>query len=91
MFLSAVVLRKFAVVFLDELVDSCSLLRHSGPEVKPRNLPSSEKRPAASEDDSEASETEDRPTPVGGQTGSKPNNKKRRKRKKKKKAAETAE
>lgn len=63
----------------------------SGPEVKPRNLPSSEKRPAASEEDCEASETEDRPTPVGGQTGSKPNNKKRRKRKKKKKGAETAE
>ncbi|XP_041859360.1 probable 28S rRNA (cytosine-C(5))-methyltransferase [Melanotaenia boesemani] len=49
-----------------------------------------EKRPAASEEESDASDTEDRLTPAAGQTNSAPSKKKRRKRKKKKKAA-TAE
>ncbi|XP_047467297.1 probable 28S rRNA (cytosine-C(5))-methyltransferase [Mugil cephalus] len=65
-------------------------------EDKPHSPPASEKRPAASEEESEGSETEDGPTPAEGQTDATPSKakKKKRKRRKKKKnatAATTAE
>lgn len=87
----------FFVALLEKYAEAGKLQQEpavqiSDSQVTPRSPPASEKRPAASSEESEASETEDKPTPAAGQTESTPGKKKRRKRKKKKKkAAATAE
>ncbi|XP_051281038.1 probable 28S rRNA (cytosine-C(5))-methyltransferase [Dicentrarchus labrax] len=60
-------------------------------ESTPRSPSTGEKRPAGSEEESEASEMEDKPTPAAGQDDSTPGKKRKRKRKKKKKKAATVE
>ncbi|KAM4562107.1 28S rRNA (cytosine-C(5))-methyltransferase [Odontesthes bonariensis] len=59
-------------------------------QATPPTPPVPERKPAASEEESDASDTEDRPTPAAGQTDGAPSKKKKRKRKKKKAAAARA-
>ncbi|XP_008287455.1 28S rRNA (cytosine-C(5))-methyltransferase [Stegastes partitus] len=68
-----------------------AVVQISEQEETPDHPPACEIKPAASEEESEASEMEDTLTPEAGQTDSTPSKKKRRKRKKKKKKAATAE
>lgn len=79
----------FNIIDIYDYSEFCCVLCPRNTEVTPHSPPDGEKRPAASEDESEASETEDRQTPAAGQTDSTPatKKKKRKNRKKKKKAA----
>ncbi|XP_053173545.1 probable 28S rRNA (cytosine-C(5))-methyltransferase [Scomber japonicus] len=84
----------FFVALLEKHTDTGNLkqepaIQISESQVTPRSPLACEKRPAASSEESEASETEDKPTPDAGQTDSTPEKKRKRtrKRKKKKKAA----
>ncbi|KAM7412265.1 hypothetical protein PAMA_021965 [Pampus argenteus] len=86
----------FFVALLEKHTNAGKLMQEpavqiSDSQVTPRRPPACEKRPAASPEESEASEAEDKLTPAAGPTDGTPENKKRRKRKKKKKAAATAE
>ncbi|KAM7404444.1 hypothetical protein PAMP_011789 [Pampus punctatissimus] len=86
----------FFVALLEKHSDAGKLMQEpaveiSDSQVTPRRPPACEKRPAASPEESEASETEDKLTPAAGLTDGTPEKKKRRKRKKKKKKAATAE
>nr|XP_046252312.1 probable 28S rRNA (cytosine-C(5))-methyltransferase [Scatophagus argus] len=66
-------------------------VKMSDVQVAPHSPSVCEKRPAASEEESEASEMDDKPTPAAGEADSTPGKRKRkRKRKKKKKATKAA-
>lgn len=67
------------------------MLCHGSPEVTPCSPPVCEQRPAALEEESDASETEDKQTPAAGQTDGTPGKKTKRRRNRKKKKAATVE
>ncbi|XP_020493834.2 probable 28S rRNA (cytosine-C(5))-methyltransferase [Labrus bergylta] len=82
----------FFVALLEKYTDAGKTkqkpeVQTSIPEETPQDLSQGEERPAGSEEESEASEADDKPTPAAVQTGSTPGKKKKRKKKKKKTAA----
>lgn len=85
----------FFVALLEKDSDAGSKKREpavqiSNVEETPHSLSTCEKRPAASEEESEASETDDKPTPAAGQADSTPGKKKRKRKRRKKKKTATA-